>query len=692
MTIAQEEIDLGLAPESAPPPTSKIPQSKDRLLPILVNESRSSQYLWLAVAITFVACYAFGIFSYWAPADAGIDQNAYLVGGRLMGHNPTDKLELKNGFQYVGGMFVRTEQGAYYPKYPFGLPLIYGLIIRIFGEMKASIGVFLVSPISAIGAVLGMFFLARTVAGSFVSVLAAILLGTSQMMLMLANNPNSHASCLFCIVWGFFLLIRWWQTGSIWRGILGGFLLGFAALIRYSEALLVLPIAVACLSQLRWSSLKSYFRCAIPGLAWAVPVLALFIYNKATLGTPTGYDSTNESEFGAAFTWIKFTQTWEQVLRTLYDMGAFFILPLGVAGMVMLYRRSWQLATMLIAWVLPGVALYTSYYFSPDRGMAFARFFLTFIPGIVMAAAVCLQDGIVGNDPISKWKGIPLRLAAGTVVAISASVGVYRSINGMQDGQFNAMNSMPEDFRARQSLAVTGQILLKNVPEHSLLFAQSTGGVATPINYIQFLRNWDLYSTEAFSPGGGRRGMMRGGPGGPNGQNNTDQPSPMQPRQREYLASVYGNLSADDLEKKQIETITAAFQNNQRVFVVASPLLMEDFQQLSNSSKKFKLTTIAKWRDVDSIEETPPSGGRFTGRGGGRGGRAGGFGNRNFNGNGGPGNGGFNGPPGGGPGFGGPGGPGGFAGGPGGPGGGMMERLSVQPWQLVELVPLGNNG
>ena len=66
-------------------------------------------------------------------------------------------------------------------------------------------------------------------------------------MLALADNPNSHASCVAFVVWGMFLLVRWWQTGSIWRGALAGFLLGYACLIRYSEGLLILPILVATL-------------------------------------------------------------------------------------------------------------------------------------------------------------------------------------------------------------------------------------------------------------------------------------------------------------------------------------------------------------------------------------------------------------------------------------------------------------
>jgi hypothetical protein len=82
--------------------------------------------------------------------------------------------------------------------------------------------------------------------------MAMLLLAMNVTTLGLANNPNSHAPALAFVVWGMFMLLRWWQTGSIWRGILAGFLLGYAVTIRYSEGLLLLPMLVAVLSALNY--------------------------------------------------------------------------------------------------------------------------------------------------------------------------------------------------------------------------------------------------------------------------------------------------------------------------------------------------------------------------------------------------------------------------------------------------------
>jgi uncharacterized membrane protein YgcG len=649
--LAQPPLDTS----DAPSPTNRLfdelsseaqnvlPTTADRCLPRLISESADYRWLWVAVAIGVCALYALALRTYWAPADGGIDQNAYLVGGRMMASHFTTRYELPDRFSYIGGMFDRSAKGNFYPKYPFGLPILYAICIWTCGTAHAMTTAFLVSPASTVAAVLGMFFLARLIAGSFAAVLAAILLASSQVTLELANNPNSHASCMAFIVWGMYAMIRWWQSGGLWRGILGGFLIGFAGTIRYSEGLLVLPIAVACASRLRWSDWRSYLRCAAPGFAWLLPIATLLIYNKLTLGDWTGYDSTNESKMGTAFTWSKLSATWEEMLRTLHDMGLFFVLPLGVAGLAMLFRRSWQLGFMMLAWLLPGLALYTSYYFSPDRGIAYARFFLTFFPVILVGVAVCFRDGILSGKELDAHPAlsIPLDLAVGLVVAISAGVGMYRAANGMESGQSSARMDIADEYRARQNLAQIGQKVFANVPAGSVLFTQEGGIGESPINYLQFIQNWDIFSASAFSPTGGRRGLMGRGPlfGG----GNTANPRPMQQALSDYFAKIYSapDLSLPNEEKRVIDT---ALSSGKRVFIAASLLSIETLETNPPlRSGKYLFHRIDRWNDypeipIDSTADDttaqggPPGGGGF---GGGRRGGGGGFGGGGFRGRGG---------------------------------------------------------
>src|SRR5437773_416725 len=181
-----------------------------RTLPILGDiEPRGYRFLWIVMLAIILALYALMLASFWAPADAGIDQNAYLLGGKQLAKTFSTRYVTSSPFQYVGGMFVINSKGDFYPKYPLGLPLLFATMSWIFGAARGATMAFVISPAGAVLAVAGMFFLARALAGSFAAILCAILLATSQVMLELANNPNSHASCVAFVVWGMFLLIRW---------------------------------------------------------------------------------------------------------------------------------------------------------------------------------------------------------------------------------------------------------------------------------------------------------------------------------------------------------------------------------------------------------------------------------------------------------------------------------------------------
>jgi hypothetical protein len=594
-------------------------EKPDRPLPILCEESAQDRWGWLVVAGVVVALYAIMTLGFWAPADGGVDQNAYLLGGRMIAEHFSPRYTLGNPFEYVGSMFIRTSKldvagGDYYPKYPFGLPLIYASFFWIAGPTKAATLAFLVSPVSSILAVAGMFFLARLICGSFAGVMAAILLSTSQLMIELSNNPNSHAACVAFIIWGMYCLIKWWQQGGIWRGALAGFLIGYACLIRYSEGLLILPIAVACASRLRWSDWRSYLRCAVPGLAWAIPVVTLLIFNKHTMGNWTGYDSTNESE---GFTWLKFTETWEQMIRTYYDMGAFFVLPFGLAGIAIVCGKSWRLGAMLLAWLLPGTALYTAYYWSPDRGISYARFILTFVPVVMLGTAICFSDGILLPVRNARWyRRIPRELAVGVVVLIASALGVYRAVHGLQQGQTGGgMMSLEEEFRQRRSLANIGQVLLNKVPVNSVIFADNSGGGGgggggneKPLNYIQFLRHWDVYAIDAFDYGGGRhepanfaRGFLGGVGLGGNRDPLPDPNAPPTPRQQlqvDYLEQLYNKKTTSDLRKLKANVIDAALSAGRGVFALIPASKDRDVRRDFIFTGKYKLTVVDSWTDL----------------------------------------------------------------------------------------------
>ncbi len=246
--------------------------------------------IYMTAALLVAIVYFLIQFAYWSPASPMIDQNAYEMGGKQYAQSLTIGVMPPNDFAFISAMYVRAPDGMYYPKYPLGLPMLYAcahwisaLIDTGMSGIEAS---FLIAPISAAASVLGIYCLLSRVAGGFVSLLGAILLGFSPLALVLANQHWSHHPAMAVNIWGMFVLVLWWQKSGWWRGLIGGILLGFAVLIRYTEGLLLLPLMFVILTRLPYRSLKQvpWSRLTLwIGLAVAAVTLRYTLFS--------GYDS-----------------------------------------------------------------------------------------------------------------------------------------------------------------------------------------------------------------------------------------------------------------------------------------------------------------------------------------------------------------------------------------------------------------
>jgi 4-amino-4-deoxy-L-arabinose transferase-like glycosyltransferase len=400
---------------------------------------------------------------YWVPAHGGMDQNGYLVAGRMLAEHGSPQLLPPDQDAFVGRMWVLTPQGQYFPKYPLGLPLVVALVYKIAG-LRA---VYWISPFCTVFALLAIFRLARRFAGATAAILCTLLLATSPLVLALANNHGSHAPDLCAVAWGMLCLLRWRERGGTWRAALAGVLLGFAATIRYTEAVLVIPLLFVAF----WQPRQSPVEVGVLIVCWAAPIAALLICNKSQMGVWTGYEFTGESGWGSSLSLTHLAGNGISILRLLVFTGLGLALPLGAVGLILLTLRERKLGLYLWAWLLPPLLLGGAYYWLPGdlNRVDAARFFLTTLPPLAIGAGCCLaalwnahpRRQILGANRVSSGRIAFPRILALVIVIAAAT--------------WNVRNALPllrsnKDWNAGIALAA-GQLQNAHAPPGSLLLA-----------------------------------------------------------------------------------------------------------------------------------------------------------------------------------------------------------------------------
>lgn len=504
---------------------------------------------------------------------------------------------------------------------------------------------FLVSPVCATLAVLGIFLLTRLFTGSFYALLAMILLATGQTMLELSIDPNSHAPALCMVVWGMFFLLRWWQTGRWWRGVIAGLLLGYAVTIRYTEALLLFPLypldqvlsdtglkgnhphwwklintvrllpigplGLAAILSIRWNRVRSYFLAAVPLAAWGVVVGGLVAFNWFAMGYVTGYDQTNESQ---GFSTAEFLKKWDFSVHELYLYGSFLIFPLGVLGIAMLFRRSVRAGFMLMLWFLPGALLYNAYYWGQQApGVAFLRFFLTLFPPLIVAAMWLMQTATLGARPAADGAANRRRgsfaapIIAGILTAATAWIGLWISLPDLERQHRGNMNLSISTHhisdkiyppRTSARLAKTSTTMpAATQPVTPVIFADE-GLFPQLLQTLQFMGEGDFYATDAFdlriAGGFGLFGM------GQKVENKQDAPVLLQRERIDLMTDFFKGKTAADLVKEHHRILNEAFGMGRPVYAVLTPIQLRDFKRRFMSDE-YEMVELDHWPEPFGI-------------------------------------------------------------------------------------------
>ncbi len=542
--------------------------TSDALTGLVETESRACRWAFTAFAVAISVGFLYACFCYWVPANGGVDQNGYLYGGRKLAETGTMKyapVDLTTGqfdpHQYVSGMWVGADYNKpterFYPKYPIGLPLIVAVCLKIGGPDWGPWLTFTVNPIAMAGAVLATYFLIRTFCGSYLALLGQLIFATSPVVMLLAIDANSHATATFCVTFGMVAMIAWWRRGSLWMALIGGFLLGYAGTIRYSEATFCLVIGVVVLIRLGkfWKApWRDWLGGILATVGWLIPMGGLIAYNLASLGSLTGYDPTNESKPGSSFTFEHFQDNWETLLRHLTTNGLFFTFPIAIVGLVLMFAWSRRVALVMSAWILPCMACYTFYYWAPDgTNIGYLRFFTTIIPALTLCGVWVVGYGtrlVLANT--DSWMPRLAVLAVAPVVAIfSTAVALQASSREMESQQFS-----------RLALKNNADQILAKAPPGSVIL----GGDNQLLNYLQFMRDYVLFDQSTYRDYVNRERMENW-----KKQFDGGDPQVIDPGRVNALYERLKDFDQKALDERQRQTVLASLAAGKQVFVLEGP-------------------------------------------------------------------------------------------------------------------------
>ncbi len=582
--------------------TQEIAAESSAQAPLGRPESPATRICGLVLAGLVVLTFSLLMFRTWLPVHGGVDQNGYMVGGKQLATTGSMALRLHrvgtgqiDPLQFVSPMWVGFDLGSseerFLPKYPVGLPLIYAGMLKLGGAGSGVALVHLVSPISMALSLLGVFFLARLLLGSVPALAVMILLAVSPATIALTNNPNSHAATLLLVTWGMYLLVLWWKGHSTAWGMIGALLTGAAISIRYTEGLLILPITIMALLGIfdsGWRSRRAWLQGIAVLAAWSIPLAALLWHNRVAMGTWTGYDPTNES---TGFAWKYFADNWDTMLHQLYAMGLMLLFPLALAGLISGFVWHWRLALILAAWILPGLLLYTAYYWAPDgQTVGYSRFFLTIMPPMAICAIGVLlwpaQHVAIAHPGTTHHRmHIAAALATMLLLAVSVPMGIATS-----------QPTLETDFKTRKNIQQRAHAVMRNIPAGSVLFCDARG----LSEHLQLVSDYVLYSPEVFT----RMTIDR------LGDRSADDPSPMDPGRAHYLTEMLRNKTQADLDALRDEIATGALSSGKRVFVFSqgnAGARRAPGWRITNRSK-LTMVPVMEGIDAESVSRPNPNG------------------------------------------------------------------------------------
>ncbi|HEY0863459.1 MAG TPA: hypothetical protein VGD97_05090 [Lacunisphaera sp.] len=354
--------------------------------------------VWL-LAAGFVV-YAFFLARYSASYASGSDASGYFNSARLLAEGrfaaplrvPAGRQHTEFGlmtFQPLG-FIVAEDVARMAPTYPTGLPLHLLAAARIAGWRHAAT---VVNIFAALGTGLVFLALARRLGLSLGwAAVGLVLLWLSPQVLFTALQPMSD---LLALLWSLTALYAALRSREAWRwSLFAGLAAALAVLVRPTNALLVLPLAIAL-----GTDYRRHLGLALGGLPGAA---FFFYYNWRAYGSPltTGYgDVATAFRAGYAPHNLAHFARWIPTLLS----------PLVVAALAAPWVPAARRRELVVLglWTALLIGFY-AFYFHSGESWWYLRFILPAFPVLLLAALVTAQ---------SLWSRLPSPLWSRAILA-----------------------------------------------------------------------------------------------------------------------------------------------------------------------------------------------------------------------------------------------------------------------------------
>jgi len=360
----------------------------------------------LVPALGFLV-YACLLAHYMGACAGGSDSSGYLNNARILAQGQvTLPMRLVPGldpatmpaYTHVPlGFIPNRDHVTLIPTYPMGLSLLIMGAAQLVGWECAP------GLVMGLHALIGLWLVFRLARGLGLEAgwawLGVLLLAASPLYLIMSLQAMSDIPALVWVtaaVW-----FAWSSQKRTWLAVAGGFALGIAVLVRPTNLLAVMPVALA----LGWS-LRRWLLLILGGLPGAV---FLGYFNLTAYGRilTTGYGDVG-GVFGRQYVPVTLMHyaIWMPMVLTP--------LCLLALGLPVLWRRQPRVSAILALWALPFFVFYL-FYLHTHEAWWYLRFLLPAFPALIVATM--LVGRALLNRLTTSWRPGWL-VVAGIAVAV----------------------------------------------------------------------------------------------------------------------------------------------------------------------------------------------------------------------------------------------------------------------------------